>query len=315
MPQHKVTFSIIVPLLNEEMNVGQLHEQIKKTMSKMGKSFEIIFIDDYSTDNTIKNCHKLSPLTLIALRRQSGQTAAMSAGIKTANGEYIITMDGDLQNDPEDIPGMYDHLVKNKLDVVSGWRKNRKDNISKHFISRGANALRTLIFKDNIHDSGCSLKIYRSECFDTIELFGEMHRFIPALVAMRGFKIGEVEVRHHQRKHGKTKYGFSRTIKGFLDILAIWFWQKFAGRPMHLLGGIGLLCWIFGGIFMLIAAYQKLFLEIDLSNTAFTMLAMFLFFFGLNFLMLGILFDIVVKNYYSVSQDKPWLIRKIWKLK
>lgn len=310
---NEIEFSIIVPLYDEEENARLLHQKIVETMEKMKTSYEVIYVDDASNDNTLSVCKNLKPLILISLRKNSGQTAAMSAGIKNSSGKYVVTMDGDLQNDPADIPRLYKHLIDNNLDVVSGWRKNRKDTLSKKLISRGANLLRKIFLKDSIHDSGCSLKIYRRECFETVELYGEMHRFIPALLEMLGFNIGEIEVAHHPRKYGKTKYDFSRTIKGFLDIFAVWFWRKFSGRPMHLLGGVGILCWILGTLFAFVAVWLKIVRKVDLSDTGFTILSMFLFFFGLNFLFFGILFDIAVKNHFAVTKSKPWLVKNIWK--
>lgn len=307
----KIVFSVVVPLRNEEQNVVLLHQGIIEALEKLNVRYEIIFVDDCSTDSTVENCRKLSPLTIIVLQKQSGQTAAMSAGISQASGEYIVTLDGDLQNDPADIPKLFNHLIKNNYDVVSGWRKKRQDSFSKKFISRGANLLRKFFLEDDIHDSGCSLKIYRRECFATLELYGEMHRFIPALLQMRGFSVGEVEVNHHPRKYGETKYGFSRTLKGFLDMVAIWFWRKFIGRPMHFLGGIGLLCWLLGAGFAMVAIWLKIFKGMDLSDTAFTVLSMFLFFFGLNFIFIGIMFDLSIKNYFSVSKEKPWMVKEV----
>jgi glycosyltransferase involved in cell wall biosynthesis len=304
----KLRFSIVVPLFNEEESAPILHAKIIEAMAKVGESFEVIFVDDASGDGTFEVCKELRPLTLIKLRRNSGQTAAMSAGIKAARGEFVVTLDGDLQNDPADIAALYGHLVENNLDVVSGWRKNRQDTFSKRFISRGANFLRKVFLNDHIHDSGCSLKIYRRDCFETVELYGEMHRFIPALLEMRGYKIGEREVTHHPRQFGTSKYGFSRTLKGFLDIFAVWFWRKFASRPMHLLGGIGVIFWLLGSVFLVMALYQKLFLNTDLSDTAFTLLALMLFFFGFNFIFMGILFDVTIKSHFAISKDEPWLV-------
>ena len=160
------------------------------------------------------------------MRKNFGQTAAMDAGIKAAQYDYIVTMDGDRQNDPADIPKLVKYLEDNNLDIVSGWRKNRKDTVMKKFTSRVANFLRGIIVKDHIHDSGCSLKIYKKECFDHINLYGEMHRFIPALLKIKGFEVGEVVVNHRPRTAGVTKYNWKRTVKGFVDMISLWFWSK-----------------------------------------------------------------------------------------
>ena len=232
--------SVVVPVFNEEGNVKELHSEILEVCKRLECEFEIIFIDDGSSDKTAEICQTLCPLKFIQMRRNFGQTAAMDAGIKAAQYDYIVTMDGDLQNDPADIPHMIEYLEENNLDVVSGWRKNRKDSFMKRFTSRGANFLRHMIVHDGIHDSGCSLKVYRRECFEGINLYGEQHRFIPALLKIKGFTVGEVVVNHRPRTSGVTKYNWKRTIKGFVDMISVWFWNKFASRPLHLLGGAGL---------------------------------------------------------------------------
>lgn len=302
-------YSVVVPLYNEEGNVELLHARICETLQKMGKSFEIIFIDDASTDSTVEKAKKLSPLSFIVFRKNAGQTAAMDAGIKAAQGKYIITLDGDLQNDPADIPGMVSYLEENGYDVVSGWRKNRKDPFMKRFISRGAYMLRQFLLKDGIHDSGCSLKIYKRECFETLDLYGEMHRFIPALLRMRGYSIGEYVVTHHPRVAGVSKYNWRRTIKGFLDMFSVWFWQKYLGRPLHFLGSLGIMFFVVGFLASSIALFQKFFLARDLSDTMLSPLAMFCFFFGIQFVLLGIIFDILSKMYFKVSKETPYNIR------
>lgn len=307
-------YSLVVPLYNEEGNVLELHKQIVTAMEKLKEKYEIIFINDGSDDKTYEKAKKLSPLRLITLQRKSGQTAAMDAGIKAANGKFIITMDGDLQNDPKDIPKLITQMRKGNYDVVSGWRKDRKDPFMKKFISRGAHVLRQILIKDGIHDSGCSLKIYKRECFETLDLYGEMHRFIPALLKMRGYEIGEIPVAHHARKHGVTKYTWKRTVKGFLDMLSVVFWGNFAARPLHFLGGIGFGLFLIGFLSGLWAICKKLFFETDLSDTSFTVLAMFCFFFGFLFILLGLLFDAVSKVYYSGTRDKSYIVKEEKKL-
>jgi glycosyltransferase involved in cell wall biosynthesis len=196
-----VHVSVVVPLYNEEANVRELHRRIHDVCEELKRPYEIIFINDGSTDNTEEVCRELSPLVLISFRKNFGQTAAFDAGIKQAIGNVIVTMDGDLQNDPRDIPRLLEKLNEG-YDVVSGWRKKRQDTVSKHITSRVANQLRKLFFNDSIHDSGCALKAYRRECFKDLDLFGEIHRFIPALLTARGFKIAEIPVAHHPRRAG-----------------------------------------------------------------------------------------------------------------
>lgn len=232
--------SVVVPVYNEEGNVEKLHQEIKRMCVNAGYDYEIIFINDGSSDKTDQICRTLKPLKYIQFRRNFGQTAAMDAGIKAATKEFIATLDGDGQNDPADIPKMLEYMREHQYDVVSGWRKNRKDTFMKRFISRGANALRYLLVHDGIHDSGCSLKVYRRECFKGINLYGEQHRFIPAILEIKGFKVGEMVVNHRARTSGKTKYNWHRTIKGFVDMISVWFWNKYASRPLHVLGAFGI---------------------------------------------------------------------------
>lgn len=303
--------SIVVPVFNEEGNVVALHKEIVDVCRENNYIFEIIFVDDGSSDKTVEICKSLRPLKLICLRRNFGQTAAMDAGIKAAQYDYIVTMDGDRQNDPADIPHMLEYLIENNLDVVSGWRKNRKDTIMKRFTSRGANFLRHVIVHDSIHDSGCSLKVYRKECFDGVNLYGEQHRFIPALLKIKGFTVGEVVVNHRAKTSGKTKYNWKRTIKGFVDMISVWFWNKFASRPLHLLGGAGLgfiglgfLCGVWSVV--LFATGHKM------SNNIFPpLLTIFFVIIGVLLFVFGLMSEIMMKTYYGTHVDSPYSIREV----
>jgi glycosyltransferase involved in cell wall biosynthesis len=295
----KLDLSVVVPLLNEEDNVVKLHAEIVEILSKTDWKFEIIFINDGSSDGTLENCLKLKPLKIINFRKNFGQTACLDAGIKEAKGDIIVTMDGDLQNDPKDIPALIKKLKKEKLDVVSGWRKNRKDPFGKRWISRGAEVLRKFLINDGIHDSGCTLKAYRRECFAKINLMGEIHRFIPATLAISGYKIGELEVNHRPRIHGQTKYNYKRTVKGFLDMLGVWFWMKYAGRPLHLFGGLGFICFSLGGFGLVALFIARLFFDFPLSNKIWPIVAIFLILVGLQLFISGLMADVLIKSYYK----------------
>lgn len=301
--------SLVAPLYNEEGNVAELHRQIHSALEGMKLPYEVIFIDDGSSDQTVAIAKTLYPLKLICLRRNFGQTAAMDAGIHAAKYDYIVTIDGDLQNDPADIPEMIAYLEKSNLDVVSGWRKNRKDTFFKRFTSRGANMLRWLIVHDGIHDSGCSLKVYRKECFEGVRLYGEMHRFIPALLKIKGFRIGEMVVNHRPRTAGVTKYNWKRTFKGFVDMISLWFWSKFASRPLHLFGTTGLFL-LFGGTVTGVITIVKFIVRGEISNTGWPLLTALLLIAGIQFFVFGLIADIVSKTYRELTNDKSYTIRE-----
>ncbi len=305
------SISVVVPVFNEEGNIANLHKEIVDVCNANGYTYEIIFVDDGSVDRTVEVCRSLHPLKLIRLRRNFGQTAAMDAGIKAAQYDYIVTMDGDGQNDPADIPQMIEYLEQNNLDVVSGWRKNRKDKLMKRFTSRGANLLRGIIVHDGIHDSGCSLKVYKRECFKGVNLYGEQHRFIPAILKIKGFLIGEVVVNHRPRTSGYTKYNWKRTIKGFVDMISVWFWNKFSTRPLHLLGGIGMIFEVLGGICALWSI--ALFLSgAKMSNNIFPpLLTIFFVIIGLIMIIFGLMSEILIKTYYGAHVDTPYSIKSV----
>ncbi len=302
--------SIIIPVYNEFENIAALHAEVKTVCEDNDYDYEIIIVDDGSTDNTFEVATALSPVKVIQFRKNFGQTAAMDAGIKNAKYEYIVTMDGDRQNDPADIPMLIDHLTKNGLDIVSGWRRDRKDNFLKRFVSRSANFLRKLIINDGIHDSGCSLKIYRRSCFENLSLHGEMHRFIPALLKIKGYKVGEIVVNHRPRSAGQTKYTWSRTFKGFIDMLTVWFWKKYATRPLHFLGGVGLF-FILLGFLSGIATVYFFTQGQGMSETAFPMLTMFLFLSGIQLFISGLMIDILVKSRIETTGDNSYTIKEI----
>lgn len=302
--------SVVVPLYNEEGNVAELHREIKDVCEANGYVYEIILVDDGSSDATLRRAMDCTPVKIVRFRRNFGQTAAFDAGIKQARHRYIVTMDGDRQNDPRDIPKMLQYLEEHDLDVVSGWRKKRRDNFSKRLFSNGAKMLRDVLLKDRIHDSGCALKIYRRECFENINLYGEMHRFIPALLQIKGFTVGEVEVNHRPRMAGISKYNWKRAMKGFVDMISVWFWNKYAVRPLHLLGGAGI---ILLGVGMLFSLYTViLFLSgQNMSNTVWPLLSTFAIVTGVQLFVSGLLTDMLSKLYYEKSKDKSYIIREI----
>ena len=302
-------YSLLVPVYNEAAAVVPLFYSLKKTLNNLNQPYEIIFINDGSTDNTLKNLIQLTPIKIITLRKNYGQTQALDAGIKQATGDIIITLDGDGQNPPEEIPKLLKKFNQG-YDVVSGWRYPRHDPLAKKISSRGANFLRSFLVKDYIHDSGCTLKAYKAECLKNLDLHGEMHRFIPAILRWQGYKIGEVKVEHKPRLNGKTKYSSKRIVKGFIDMISIWFWRKYSSRPLHLFGGLGILIGGIGSIMLISLLIARWLNYIDLSNSIWSLISVFLIMVGLQLFVSGILADIAVKNYYKNGKTS-YNIKKI----
>ena len=302
--------SIVVPLYNEEGNVAELYRKIYEAVQKIGRPFEIIFIDDGSKDRTLEVAKKLSPLKLIAFRKNFGQTAAFDAGFKEAKGEIIITLDGDLQNDPADIPLLLEKMTEG-YDVVSGWRHKRQDPWSKKIPSRIANLLRKILIHDDIHDSGCSLKAYKRECFKDLDFFGEMHRFIPAILQLEGYRVGEVIVSHHPRIHGVTKYNWKRGIKGFVDMISIWFWRKYSHRPLHLFGASGVFLSAVGSGILLWMIVEKFYFDASISERMWPLVGIFFLLVGIQLFISGLLADISVRSYYQVRHRMNYNIREV----
>ncbi len=302
--------SVVIPVYNEQDNVVELYNEIRSVMAQNSINSEIIFVDDGSTDQTGKRIMQLPVVKYIRMRKNFGQTAALDAGIKEASFDFIVTMDGDRQNDPADIPRLLSHLEQNNLDVVSGWRKNRRDSFMKRFVSRVANKLRYLIIHDGIHDSGCTLKIYRRECFKQISLYGEMHRFIPAVLKIKGYCIDELVVNHRPRIAGTTKYNWRRTFKGFIDMISVWFWNKYAVKPLHLLGGLGLIS-IGAGVLTTLYSVYLFFRGYDMADTALPILSVFFLLTGIILFVLGLIADMLSKIYYQTTSDRSYSVKEV----
>jgi glycosyltransferase involved in cell wall biosynthesis len=290
----KISLSIVIPLFNEEGSVAQLYSELTTVLKKMSIAYEIIFVDDGSEDNTYINLLKLKKVIIIRLRKNFGQSAAMDAGIKQAKGDIIATLDGDCQNDPKDIPRLLKKL--SGYQCVCGWRYKRKDTWSKKFISAGAVFLGKLLSNPGIHDPGCTLRIYKKECFDNLDLYGEMHRLIPALLKWRGYKITEIKVKHRPRTYGKSKYGWSRITKGFLDMINIWFWRKYASRPNHLFGSFGLVLTVFGTVLLIHLIFLRLFAQYSLFDKIWPLLAFSSIIMGMQFIVFGLLASLIIQN-------------------
>lgn len=303
--------SIIIPLYNEQDNIGPLYDKLADVLAALGHPYEIIMINDGSTDATRDRLDALSAtnerVRVVHLRRNFGQTPAMMAGIDLARGDILIPMDGDLQNDPADIPRLLAKLAEG-YDVVSGWRKDRKDNpIKRNFPSRVANWLISFISGVRLHDYGCSLKAYRREIIKGVKLYGEMHRFIPIHASWQGARVTEVGVTHHPRIHGESKYGIERTIKVILDLMTVKFLDKYAQKPMYLFGGFGLASLGVAGGFFLFMLYCKLFLDKSFIATPLPLVVFMFLLIGIMAIFMGLIAEILMRTYHE-SQDKPTYI-------
>jgi len=300
--------SIIVPVYNEEKNVSILYENL---MDVIERDYEIIFVDDGSTDNTFNELQKLheknKKVKIIKFRKNFGQSAALKAGFDYSKGDIIITMDADLQNDPHDIPKLLEKIKD--YDCISGWRHDRKDSVFKKIPSKISNWLHRKLTGVDIHDSGCTLKAYKKEAIKNLELYGETHRYIPAMLSWQGYKIGEVKVTHHKRKYGKTKYNYTRFPKGLLDLLFISFWKKYQSRPLHLMGGFGIISFIAGFLISLCLTVQKLFFGVGLSDRPLLLLGILLMIVGIQFIVFGFLAEISIRTYFT--NKKTYAIEKV----
>ncbi|MFT4283148.1 MAG: glycosyltransferase [Candidatus Woesearchaeota archaeon] len=298
-----VKFSVVVPFFEEQGNIIPLHKKIVASMKKLG-SFEIIYINDGSKDNTLQELLTIKEenVRVFNLKKNYGQSTAMDLGFRKAKGDFIVTLDGDLQNDPSDIPKLYKKLIDDDLDVVAGYRKKRKDPVWMLFVTRVARFLRGLLVSDGVKDSGCTLRIYKKEAVKDLELWGEMHRYIIALLGWQGAKIGEIAVRHNPRIRGKTKYSWKKSFKGLVDLVYIWFWKKFSARPLHLFGIAGLFVGFLGFLSGLWTIKLKLVNNVSLSDSAWLPLSGFLLLAGLQLFTTGIIFDLLIRTYYNTSK-------------
>ncbi len=304
--------SIVIPLYNEEENVEPLLEELAGALRAVGRSFEIVCVDDGSRDGTfaaLRRCCEREPaLRVVRFRRNFGQTAAMSAGMEAARGDVIIPMDGDLQNDPADIGRLLAELERGH-DVVSGWRKNRKDKeFGRKLSSRIANRLISAISGVRLHDYGCSLKAYRREVLDGVRLYGEMHRFIPIYASWQGARVTELVVNHRARRAGSSKYGLGRTFKVILDLVVVKLLASYMTRPVHLFGGIGLGAIGLGVLAFVAALAYKIAGWKDLVETPLPLLAVALVLVGIVCLLMGLLAELVIRTYYESQGRRPYLV-------
>jgi glycosyltransferase involved in cell wall biosynthesis len=311
-----VEVSVVVPIYNEEENVPLLHEQLSEVLETTGRSYELVYVDDGSRDTTPARlediAQRFAHVRVVRFRRNFGQTAALQAGIDASHGRVLIFMDGDLQNDPADIPMMLAKLDEG-FDVVSGWRKDRHDTASRRIPSRLANALISRVTGVHLHDYGCTLKAYRREVLEPVRLYGEMHRFIPAYASWAGADIVEVPVRHHARRFGKSKYGISRTARVVLDLMTVKMLGSYSTKPIYLFGFLGLFFWFLGFLAGIEVLAEKLLPPHTYAHqNPMLLLAVFLALLGMQFILMGLLAELVMRTYHE-SQDKAtYVIRQVY---
>lgn len=311
----KVDVSIVVPLYNEADSLSHLYEGFRPLLDSWDRKFEIILVDDGSTDETPQILRELqaqdSRLIIVILRRNFGQTAAFAAGFDRAQGDVMITMDGDLQNDPRDIPVLLAKLDEG-FDIVSGWRVHRQDSfVTRRLPSIIANHLISKITGIHLHDYGCSLKAYRREVVEGIQLYGEMHRFIPALASWMGVKVAEVPVNHSARQYGQSKYGLSRTIRVILDLLTVKFLLDYATRPIQIFGLVGLVMLLIGGCLGTYLTTIRLFFNQPIGDRPLVILAALLVMVGVQLIVMGLLGEILVRTYHETQNKPVYVVREV----
>jgi len=308
--------SIVVPIYNEVENVPELHEELQGVLAKLGRPYEIIYVDDGSKDGSyglLKRIADEQPeVVVIQFRRNFGQTAALAAGLEASRGDVVIFMDGDLQNDPAEIPRLLQTMDEGDFDVVSGWRKNRQDaELSRKLPSRMANWLISKVSGVQLHDYGCTLKAYRRDVLKNVRLYGEMHRFIPAYAHWAGATVTELPVNHRARKYGTSKYGINRTIKVLLDLLTLKFLSSYSTKPIQLFGGLGAMCFLFGVLATLFTLYSRVFEDVRVHRNPVALIAVFLFLAGLLFITQGLLAELVTRTYFESQGKSTYVIRSI----
>ncbi len=310
-PAPEVEVSVLVPVLDEAESVRELASRVAAVLDATGRTFEIIFVDDGSRDGTpqrVREAREADPrVKLVRLRRNFGKAAALSAGFDVARGNILITMDGDLQDDPEEIPRFLEAMETRDLDLVSGWKRQRRDPVSKRLPSLLYNWVTRQLAQVDLHDFNCGFKAYRREVLEQISVYGELHRYIPVLASRRGFTVGEIPVNHHPRRHGKSKYGWDRLYKGLLDLITVLFITRYTRRPLHLFGAFGLLFLIGGfgiNLYLAILWFNGQFL----SNRPLLLLGVLLMLLGIQVLTTGLLGEMITfKNFrrpdsYSVKE-------------
>lgn len=308
--------SVVIPIYNEEENVTLLYDELTEVMKSMACSYEILFVDDGSTDSTLSILQSMQAadqrIVVVKFRRNFGQTAAMSAGFDYSSGDVIITMDGDLQNDPRDIP-RFIQKIEDGFDVVTGWRHDRKDAfLNRRLPSIIANKIISWTTGVALHDYGCTLKAFRKEVIKNIHLYGEMHRFIPAIASGMGISFTEIKVNHRARQFGTSKYGISRTIRVVLDLITVKFLLSYATRPIQIFGLLGVISGTAGFLIALIMTIQRQFFDIPLSDRPMLLLAIVLIFVGIQFVSIGLIGELQARTYHETQKKPVYYVKEVY---
>lgn len=304
-------YSVVIPIYNEEKNIAILDKELKAVMKNLG-SYEIIYINDGSTDKSLEELQKLKKAVVINMNRNYGQSTSLDVGFRYAKGEVIISMDGDLQNDPRDIPRLLKKLNESDLDVVTGWRRNRKDSSGIKLLTRTGRLLRRVMIKDSVHDTGCTLRVYKRKAAKSLDLQGEMHRYILALLTWKGFRIGELEVNHRPRTNGKSNYNYSKAIRGFIDLIYIWFINKYSQRPLHMFGYMSIISFFIGLLSLGESIFARIVWGLSLNRNGWFFLGLFLLLGSVMFFSFGIIMDLIIRTYLNTSpHDKRYYIREV----
>jgi len=313
----EVDLSVVVPVYNEAESLEPLYHRLQEVLDQMNRSYEVLLVDDGSSDGSLEKMKSIhaenNRFKIIQFRRNFGQTAAIAAGFRFARGKVVVTIDADLQNDPQDIPSILEKMEEG-YDVVSGWRKNRHDKfLTRTLPSVCANWLISQLTGVHLHDYGCTLKAYTKDVVKNIDLYGEMHRYIPALASWLGVSVAEVPVTHHRRKYGRSKYGLSRIVRVLLDIIALKFLLSYSTRPIQVFGLVGLVSAGLGFLISLYLTVERLFFDKPLANRPLLLLGVLLIFVGLQFISMGLLGEMTVRTYHE-AQNKPiYLVKRIIK--
>lgn len=313
--EHEVLLdiSVVVPVYNEKGNIAKLDAEIQKVVAKITPHYEVIYINDGSTDGSLATLKTLRGVTIINFNRNYGQTTAFDAGFKASRGKIVISMDGDGQNDPHDIPLLLEKMRAEDLDVVAGWRKVRNDKNGIKVLTRIGRVMRRLFISDNVHDTGCSFRAYRREAVKSLDIGGEMHRYILALLRWKGFTIGEVVVRDRARVYGKSKYNYSKAIRGFIDLGYIWFIHKYSQRPLHLFGYMATLFFILGMLAGGWTIYGKLFMHLSLNRNGWALVTFFFMLSAIMMFSFGIVIDLLMKNMFNSSEtERRYYVRNVF---